>query len=95
MDSKKRITCHNCKYCKIWYDKESYTMRLSCTKTSERGKTITWKSYPIYTMQNGIFVKTNDTIETITKEFEDYAKRRLSPFWCFYRKTTNTNSNKI
>lgn len=81
-----RITCHNCEYCKIWYDKDTYTFRLSCTKTSKHGKTITWKSYPTFSNQNGSMVQTEDTIESLTKEFEDYAKRRLAPYWCDYRK---------
>lgn len=89
-----RITCHNCQYCKIWYDKDMHTMRLSCTKTSKRGKCITWKSYPLYTKINGITVPTEDTIESITKEFEDYAKRRISPKWCEYRKTNTQPPQK-
>jgi hypothetical protein len=55
---------------------------------SKQGKTITWTSYPTYTKEHGIFVQTEDTIESITAEFNDYAKRRLSPFWCKKRKQT-------
>lgn len=87
METKEKVRCCNCGYCKIWYDKDHYTMRMSCTKTSDHGKTITWKSYPIYEKQNGILMPTKDTEESITKEFEDYAKRRLAPSWCEYRKT--------
>ena len=83
-----KITCYECPNCKIWYDEESYTMRLSCTQTSEHGKTITWASYPTYTRENGIFVKTKDTIESITEKFTDYAKRRLAPSWCKLRNKT-------
>ena len=82
----KRQTCEGCKYCKIWYDKDEYTMRLSCTASSQHGKTITWSCYPTYKLCNGSMVQTEDTIESITERFQDYAKRRLSPSWCIYRK---------
>lgn len=88
-----RITCENCKYCKIWYDEKEYTMRMSCTVSSKRGKTITWKCYPTYTGKNGLLVQTEDTKESITKDFLDYAKRRLAPSWCPYR--GNLNSKRI
>ena len=94
METKECVRCCNCKYCKIWYDKDHYTMRISCTKTSEHGKTITWKSYPTYERRNGIMVSTKDTIESITKEFEDYSKRRLAPSWCHYRKTNTLPESK-
>lgn len=100
MENLNRITCENCEYCKIWYDKDYYTMRMSCTAASKRGKTITWKSYPTYEKIMGITVKTKDTIETIENEFRDYAKRRLAPTWCKYRKGNkkekeNYNKQKI
>lgn len=89
-----RITCHNCKYCKIWYDKDTSTMRMSCMKKTWQGRTITWSSYPTFTNQNGIMVQTEDTKESIVKEFEEHAKRRLAPSWCEYRKT-NTQPERI
>lgn len=77
--------CYNCKHCKIWYDEDSYTMRMSCMQKSKRGKTITWKSYPLYLTRNGAIIPTDDTIDSITEEFIDYSKRRLSPKWCKFR----------
>lgn len=80
-----RITCHNCEYCKIRYDKDTY-FRLLCTKKSKHGKTITWKSFPTFPYQNVLMIQTEDPIESLIKIFEDYAKRRLAPYWCEYRK---------
>lgn len=94
MENNERVKCYGCKYCKIWNDEETYTMRLSCMKTSSHGKTITWKSFPLFTKQNGMLVRTDDTVESMTKEFEDFAKRRLAPSWCEYRKT-NTMPERI
>ena len=84
---KEKIKCCNCKYCKIWYDESTYTMRISCTRITEHGKTIYQSSFPLFTKQNGIgvMIRTDDTLESITKEFEDYTKRRLAPYWCYYR----------
>ena len=87
--SEQKQKCYGCEHCKIWYDEANYTMRLSCMNSkSKQGKTITWASYPTYIMKNGEFVQTEETIESLTKEFMDYAKRRLSPFWCKKRKQT-------
>lgn len=85
--------CFGCPNCKIWYDKDNYTMRMSCTASkSKNGKTITWKSYPLYEMKNGFLVQTKDTIDSITDEFIDYSKRRLSPYWCKFRRETNNEN---
>lgn len=91
--SEEKITCHGCEYCKIWYDEKEYTMRLSCAKTSKRGKCITWRSYPTFVAKGGRIVKSDDTIESITEKFIDYSKRRMAPYWCYKRKS-NIKSKK-
>ena len=79
-------TCYRCPYCKAWYDKENYTVRLSCTNTKrKRGKTITWKCYPLYNMKDGLLIQTEDTIESISKELLERVKNKLSPKWCKFR----------
>lgn len=86
--------CAGCEHCKIWYDKDNYTMRLSCMASgTKQGRTITWRSYPTYEKVHGIMVKTKDTIESISEEFENYASRRLSPSWCIKRKEKQNMSN--
>lgn len=84
-NTEKRVTCYDCPHRKILYDADNYTMRLSCTATSKRGKTITWTSYPTYKSINPL-TQTEDTIESITEKFIDYSKRRLAPSWCPIRK---------
>ena len=80
-----KVTCYRCPHRKIWYDANNYTMRLSCTCTSKRGKCVTYSSYPTYRSIKPL-VQTEDTIESITQEFIDYSKRRLAPLWCPIRK---------
>lgn len=76
-----RITCHNCQYCKIWYDKENYCMRLSCTKSSEKSKSITYEIVPYFTEDSECEKAKNSAIEKL----KDFSKRRLAPIWCEYR----------